>query len=158
MSKEKKYYISKSGHTLKRKNPIVTKDGTIYETDLSTTLKSHEYVDGKLITRTEGGFVFVTNIESDTPRSFNKSTESKKFKLSELIGVDKEINEEMVLSEAELLKNVKLSPSYDKLSDYCYYGSANAMLKAEIDDIIDKYPFGSEENEQIGRASCRERV
>lgn len=148
MSKEKKYYISKSGHTLKRKNPIVTKDGTIYETDLSTTLKSHEYVDGKLITRTEGGFVFVTNIESDTPRSFNKSTESKTFKLSDLIGVDKEINEEMVVSEAELLKNINLSPSYDKLSDYCYYGSANAMLKAEIDDIIDKYPFGSEENEE----------
>ncbi len=148
MSEGKKYYISKSGHTLKRKNPIVTKDGTIYETDLSTTLKSHEYVDGKLITRTEGGFVFVTNIESDTPRSFNKSTESKTFKLSELIGVDKEINEEMVLSESESLKNIKLSPSYDKLSDYCYYGSSNAMLKAEIDDIIDKYPFGSEENEQ----------
>ena len=46
MSKEKKFFISRSGHTLKRKNPIVTKDGSIYETDLSTTLKSHEYVDG----------------------------------------------------------------------------------------------------------------
>lgn len=147
MSEGKKYYISKSGHTLKRKNPIVTKDGTIYETDLSTTLKSHEYVDGKLITRTEGGFVFVTNIEDGTPRSFNKTTKDKSFTLSQLIGEGKTIDEEILSSETELLKNVKLSPSYDKLSDYCYYGSANAMLKVEIDDIIDKYPFGSEDKE-----------
>ena len=65
-----------------------------------------------------------------------------------VISEEKLNDEQTRSSETELLKNIKLTPTYVNLSDYCYYGSANAMLKAEIDDIIYKYPFSSEEGEE----------
>lgn len=141
----KKYTKSYSNYII-RSNPSATKNGYVYENDLPTTSQKYNTVDGSMITSTDGGFTFVVNTTPDDSKIYNtEGWNQKTFTLGDLnptIDDFKKIDNSDTKSTIKNKLYVNINKSYPKLSDYCYFGSSNAMLKSAIDDIILNFPAG----------------
>lgn len=141
----KKYVKSHSNYII-RSNPTPTKGGYVYENDLPTTAKGYNTVNGNMITSSDGGFVFVVNTTPDDKKNYNNDGWGQnRYTLADLNVTKDDFQRTTDTSNNLSLKNQKyvtLNKSYDFLSDYCYFGSSNAMLKAAIDDIISNFPAG----------------
>lgn len=144
----KKYDISRSDYTIKKRGRQLVDGGRIYETDLSTIKRGSEIVDGKLITRTEGGFVMVSNIE-DTKQvdKIISTKESKTFTL-ELLN-NNEIKSPEIDNEQVTKKYVELEENFIRLSDYAYFGSLNLKLMVDINDIITNFPYDANNKQDV---------
>ena len=139
----KKYTKSHSNYILKS-NPSATKVGYIYENDLPTTSPGYNTVNGNMTITTDGGFTFIVNSSPDDSKSYNTDGWGvKSYTLSDINVSDSDfisVDNSQTKSAVKSQKYVKLNKSYSDFSDYCYFGSSNAMLKASVNGIINNFP------------------
>ena len=148
----KKYTKSHSNYIIKS-NPSPSKGGYIYENDLPTTTQRYNNVDGSLQTTTSGGFTFVINTSDDNQKTYNNDGWGHNvYTLGNLKIENNQFGSDSsnVKQTETKPKFVKLKKQYANLKDYCYFGSANAMLKAAIDGIVVNFPAGLYLNSAFG--------
>lgn len=129
-----------------RTNPTPSSDGYIFETDKITTIPNRTSVNGNIVTTTDGGFTFVVNTTADESKKYNNDGFSNnEFTLEVLdIATDDFENVDSTNNKTTIKKQkfVELNKYYSDLTQYCYFGSANAMLNAAINNIINNFPAG----------------
>jgi len=141
----KKYIKSHSNYILKA-NPIATQKGYVYENDLLTTSQKYNDVNNNMLISTDGGFTFIVNTTPTDKKTYNTDGWSEKqYTLSNVnlsVADFSRSNNSDTKTLVNQKKYVDLVRSYSKINDYCYFGSLNAMLKGDIDDIINRFPAG----------------
>lgn len=139
----KKYEKSHSNYIL-RNLQTSTSAGNVYENDLRTDSQKYNNVNGKITYTTDGGFTYVINNDETVQKNYNTSgwredtfTLSGSSLLQSDIKTLQDGKTELVVKKVSSLKK-----NSENLADYCYYGSANAMLNASINNIITNFPAG----------------
>ena len=140
----KKYIKSKSNYVIKN-NPNPTDKGYIYENDWLTTVQNYSTSNGNLISSTSGGFSLVSNVTSDDEKNYNTNGWlTKSYTLNDIVlkKSDLVIDSNENVSFLNTKKYVSLEKNYVNLIDFCYFGSANQMLKSAVTNVINNFPAG----------------
>lgn len=138
-----KYYKSYSNY-IKKEQHSTTKDGSqILVNDSPTTTQKTGLIDGQIYTATPGGSIFIVDPGFYRPKTYNTEGWSlNTFTLSGLSSTNKFLFDLESTNQDVIQKYVKLNKRYTNISDFCYFGSSNMMLKAAVDDIIMRFPAG----------------
>lgn len=135
----------KSKYILKT-NPTPSTDGYIFETDKITTVPNKTSVNGNVVTTTDGGFTFVVNTSADESKKYNNNGFSNNEYTLETLNVGiYDFEDSNLISDNPTIKEqkfVEINKSYSDLTNYCYFGSSNALLNAAVNKIINNFPAG----------------
>ena len=153
MAKEKKYIITRSNYTLKKKHKQFGNDSTIYERDFMVTNNGQTWSgDGsaygtssfKMVNNPKNGGSYKYNTGGWLPQT--KCTDEThdygdKWTLNCIPDKDKENSE----------NNIHINPNLTSLLSFAYYGSTKDLIKNSINNIIENFPaeiiFTAYENE-----------
>lgn len=153
MVKEKKYIITRSNYTLKKKHKQLGDDSTIYERDFMITNNGQTWSgDGspygtssfKMVNNPKNGGSYKYNTGGwlKTPICTDETHDNgEKWTLNCIPNVDKENSE----------NNIHIIPNSTSLLSFAYYGSTKDLIKNAINNIIENFPaeviFTANENE-----------
>lgn len=156
MVKEKKYIITRSNYTLKKKHKQFGNDSTIYERDFMVTNNGQTWSgDGspygtssfKMVNNPKNGgsYKYNTGEWLKTPICIDETHDyGDKWTLNCIPDKDKENSE----------NNIHINPNLTSLLSFAYYGSTKDLIKNSINDIIEKFPaeviFTAYKNEMGG--------
>lgn len=142
MVKEKKYIITRSNYTLKKKHKQFGNDSTIYERDFMVTNNGQTWSgDGsaygtssfKMVNNPKNGGSYKYNTGGWLPQT--KCTDEThdygdKWTLNCIPDKDKENSE----------NNIHINPNLTSLLSFAYYGSTKDLIKNSINNIIENFP------------------
>ena len=142
MVKEKKYIITRSNYTLKKKHKQFGNDSTIYERDFMVTNNGQTWSgDGssygtssfKMVNNPKNGGSYKYNTGGWLPQT--KCTDEthdygNKWTLNCIPDKDKENSE----------NNIHINPNLTSLLSFAYYGSTKDLIKNSINNIIENFP------------------
>jgi hypothetical protein len=142
MAKEKKYIITRSNYTLKKKHKQFGNDSTIYERDFMVTNNGQTWSgDGssygtssfKMVNNPKNGGSYKYNTGGWLPQT--KCTDETHDKgeiwtLNCIPDKDKENSE----------NNIHINPNLTSLLSFAYYGSTKDLIKNSINNIIENFP------------------
>ena len=142
MVKEKKYIITRSNYTLKKKHKQFGNDSTIYERDFMITNNGQTWSgDGsaygtssfKMVNKPKNGGSYKYNTGGWLPQT--KCTDEThdygdKWTLNCIPNKDKENSE----------NNIHINPNLTSLLSFAYYGSTKDLIKNSINNIIENFP------------------
>ena len=142
MAKEKKYIITRSNYTLKKKHKQFGNDSTIYERDFMITNNGQTWSgDGsaygtssfKMVNNPKNGGSYKYNTGGWLPQT--KCTDEThdygdKWTLNCIPDKDKENSE----------NNIHINPNLTSLLSFAYYSSTKDLIKNSINNIIENFP------------------
>ena len=137
MAKKDRLIKSKSIYTIKKQHAL-TNDATIYENDHMTRIPNDGIYDDEMALFSESNFKYRIRTEKN---------EKKRHVRGEYLKPDGKEDDFWTLgdlsgtTESEESKIV-LKPNYTSLKDFAYYGSAVELIKATVNDIIQRFPGG----------------
>lgn len=137
MAKKDRLIKSKSIYTIKKQHAL-TNDATIYENDHITIIPNDGIYDDEMALFSESNFKYRIRTEKN---------EKKRHVRGEYLKPDGKEDDFWTLgdlsgtTESEESKIV-LKPNYTSLKDFAYYGSAVELIKATVNDIIQRFPGG----------------
>lgn len=137
MAKKDRLIKSKSIYTIKKQHAL-TNDATIYENDHITIIPNDGIYDDEMALFSESNFKYRIRTEKN---------EKKRHVRGEYVKPDGKEDDFWTLedlsgtTETEESKIV-LKPNYTSLKDFAYYGSAVELIKATVNDIIQRFPGG----------------
>ena len=142
MSSEKKYIITRSNYTLKKKHKQLGNDSTIYERDFMVTNNGQTWSgDGspygtssfKMVNNPKNGGSYKYNNGGwlKTPKCIDETHDyGDKWTLNCIPDKDSENSE----------NNIHINPNNTSLLSFAYYGSTKDLIKNSINNIIENFP------------------
>ena len=142
MVKEKKYIITRSNYTLKKKHKQLGNDSTIYERDFMITNNGQTWSgDGspygtssfKMVNNPKNGGSYKYNNGGwlKTPKCNDETHDyGDKWTLNCIPDKDNENSE----------NNIFINPNLTSLLGFAYYGSTKDLIKNSINNIIENFP------------------
>lgn len=142
MVKEKKYIITRSNYTLKKKHKQLSNDSTIYERDFMVTNNGQTW-SGDDSAYGTSSFKMVNNPKNGGSYKYNTGgwlpqtkcideihDKGEKWTLKCIPDKDKENSE----------NNIHINPNLTSLLSFAYYGSTKDLIKNSINNIIENFP------------------
>ena len=142
MFKEKKYIITRSNYTLKKKHKQLSNDSTIYERDFMVTNNGQTW-SGDDSAYGTSSFKMVNNPKNGGSYKYNTGgwlpqtkcideihDKGEKWTLNCIPDKDKENSE----------NNIHINPNLTSLLSFAYYGSTKDLIKNSINNIIENFP------------------
>ena len=132
-----KYIKSHSNFVLKTKHQD-TKDGVIYERDITTIGGRDRFSKGQVPVYRSGNFVITVNNED----TLYKKTPSQEWKTNDegdiwtLDVLDRYEKDD----KSSYDKRLVIKKDYHDLRDFSYFGSCSELMRASINGIISKFP------------------
>ena len=142
MAKEKKYIITRSNYTLKKKHKQFGNDSTIYERDFMVTNNGQTWSDDgsaygtssfKMVNSPKNGGSYKYNTGGWLPQTKCTGETHNKGEIWTLNCIpdkDKENSE----------NNIHINPNLTSLLSFAYYGSTKDLIKNSINNIIENFP------------------
>ena len=137
MAKDKKYIITRSNYTVKKKHKTLDNNRTIYERDFMVTSLNDSWTSNG-DTYGVSSFKMVRNVKNNGRYRYNTGEWLKQNTC--------EGNPEVWTSNC-LYDNIKNSenniqenPNYTSLLDFAYYRSCRDLILTSVNDIIKKFP------------------
>lgn len=138
MADKKKYIITRSNYTVKKKHKTLNDDRIIYERDFMVTSSSDTWGSNGGPYST-GTFKMVSNTKSSGHYRYNTGDWLKQH----CYGNDPEVwtyncvdNKEDISNE----NNIVIIPNYNSLLDFAYYKSCKELLRTSTENIISNFP------------------
>ena len=138
MGSEKKYIITRSNYTVKKKHKRLDTERTVYERDFMIT-NSNDTWSGNGGPYGTSSFKMVTNIKNNGHYKYNNGEWLKQYVCND----NNEIwtynclpNKDVKNSE----NNITIIPNYNSLLDFAYYGSTKDLIETSMRDIISNFP------------------
>ena len=144
MVKEKKYIITRSNYTLKKKHKQLSNDSTIYERDFMVTNNGQTWSgDGspygtssfKMVNnpKNSGSYKYNTGEWLKTPICTDDlHNKGEIWTLNCIPDVEKENSE----------NNIHINPNSTSLLSFAYYSSTKDLIKNAVNNIIENFPAG----------------
>lgn len=137
MAKKDRLIKSKSIYTI-RKQHALTNDATIYENDHITIIPNDGIYDDEMALFSESNFKYRIRTEKN---------EKKRHVRGEYVKPDGKEDDFWTLGDLSATteteeSKIVLKPNYTSLKDFAYYGSAVELIKATVNDIIQRFPGG----------------
>ncbi len=136
MAKKDNLIKSKSIYTIK-KNHFLTNDATIYENDHITIISNDGIYDDDMALFSDSNFKYRIRTESNDKKKHTRSSFLKTDNGSEFWTL-KDISASTISEESKIVSK----PNYSSLKDFAYYGSAVELIRATINDIVQRFPGG----------------
>ena len=132
-----KYIKSYSNYVLETKHQQ-TKDGTIYEKDITTIGGRDQFARGQVPIYKTGNFVITINNDNSVYKKVNEK-DWHRNENGEVWTLDT-ISHYQKDEKSSYDKKIVIKKDYYDLRDYAYYGSCSELIRVSIDDIIKRYP------------------
>lgn len=137
MAKKDRLIKSKSIYTIKKQHAL-TNDATIYENDHITIIPNDGIYDDEMALFSESNFKYRIRTEKN---------EKKRHVRGEYVKPDGSEDDFWTLEDLSATteteeSKIVLKPNYTSLKDFAYYGSAVELIKATVNDIIQRFPGG----------------
>ena len=137
MAKKDRLIKSKSIYTIKKQHAL-TNDATIYENDHITIIPNDGIYDDEMALFSESNFKYRIRTEKN---------EKKRHIRGEYVKPDGSEDDFWTLEDLSATteteeSKIVLKPNYTSLKDFAYYGSAVELIKATVNDIIQRFPGG----------------
>ena len=137
MAKKDRLIKSKSIYTIKKQHAL-TNDATIYENDHITIIPNDGIYDDEMALFSESNFKYRIRTEKN---------EKKRHVRGEYVKPDGGKDDFWTLEDLSATteteeSKIVLKPNYTSLKDFAYYGSAVELIKATVNDIIQRFPGG----------------
>jgi hypothetical protein len=132
-----KYIKSHSNFVLKTKHQD-TKDGVIYERDITTIGGRDRFSKGQVPVYRSGNFVITVNNEDTlykkaATQEWKENESGNTWNLDILEGYEKD-------EKSSYDKRIVIKKDYYDLRDFSYFGSCSELMRASINGIIKKFP------------------
>ena len=131
------YIKSHSNYVLKTKHQL-TKDGTVWERDMTTIGGLNQYAKGQVPIYKSGNFIITVRGGDSSPRMHN-TTNWDANKDGEIWTLNSLSSTTVSNSEDEDEKIVLKQDYYD-LRDFAYYGSLTDLFQGSVTDAIQRFP------------------
>lgn len=131
------YIKSHSNYVLKTKHQL-TKDGTVWERDMTTIGGLNQYAKGQVPIYKSGNFIITVRGGDSSPRMHN-TTNWDANKDGEVWTLNSLSSTTVSNSEDEDEKIVLKQDYYD-LRDFAYYGSLTDLFQGSVTDAIQRFP------------------
>lgn len=127
---------SHSNYVLKKRHQT-TKDGTIYERDITTIGGLDQFAPGQIPIYKSGNFIITVNKEDNSSRHImpTKWEENDNGAVWNMSIVDGYAEDDSSIEDAIVIKK----DFYD-LRDFAYYGSCAELVRGSVSDIIKRFP------------------
>ena len=127
---------SHSNYVLKKRHQR-TKDGTIYERDITTIGGLDQFAPGQIPIYKSGNFIITVNKEDNSSRHIMpiKWEENDNGSVWNMSIVDSYAEDDSSIEDSIVIKK----DFYD-LRDFAYYGSCAELVRGSISDIIKRFP------------------
>ena len=137
MSRKDNLIKSKSIYTLRSKHTSVL-NGTIYENDHVTIIRDDDIYDEDIPLFSESNFKFRIGRGNGERRKHSRGG------WLEVDGTDGTIwtLNNLPISQQTSDTKIVLKPNYSSIKDFAYYGSAVELIRATVNDVIQRYPGG----------------
>ena len=131
------YIKSHSNYVLKTKHQL-TKDGTVWERDMTTIGGLNQYAKGQVPIYKSGNFIITVRGGDSSPRMYN-TTNWDANKDGEVWTLNSLSSTTVSNSEDEEEK-VVLKQDYYDLRDFAYYGSLTDLFQGSVTDALQRFP------------------
>ena len=131
------YIKSHSNYVLKTKHQL-TKDGTVWERDMTTIGGLNQYAKGQVPIYKSGNFIITVRGGDSSPRMYN-TTNWDANKDGEVWTLNSLSSTTVANSEDEEEKIVLKQDYYD-LRDFAYYGSLTDLFQGSVTDALQRFP------------------
>ena len=131
------YIKSHSNYVLKTKHQL-TKDGTVWERDMTTIGGLNQYAKGQVPIYKSGNFIITVRGGDSSPRMHN-TTNWDANKDGEIWTLNSLSSTTVSNSEDEEEKIVLKQDYYD-LRDFAYYGSLTDLFQGSVTDALQRFP------------------
>ena len=131
------YIKSHSNYVLKTKHQL-TKDGTVWERDMTTIGGLNQYAKGQVPIYKSGNFIITVRGGDSSPRMYN-TTNWDANKDGEVWTLNSLSSTTVSNSEDEEEKIVLKQDYYD-LRDFAYYGSLTDSFQGSVTDALQRFP------------------
>lgn len=131
------YIKSHSNYVLKTKHQL-TKDGTVWERDMTTIGGLNQYAKGQVPIYKSGNFIITVRGGGSSPRMYN-TTNWDANKDGEVWTLNSLSSTTVSNSEDEEEKIVLKQDYYD-LRDFAYYGSLTDLFQGSVTDALQRFP------------------
>lgn len=131
------YIKSHSNYVLKTKHQL-TKDGTVWERDMTTIGGLNQYAKGQVPIYKSGNFIITVRGGDSSPRMYN-TTNWDANKDGEVWTLNSLSSTTVSNSEDEEEKIVLKQDYYD-LRDFAYYGSLTDLFQGSVTDALQRFP------------------
>ena len=131
------YIKSHSNYVLKTKHQL-TKDGTVWERDMTTIGGLNQYAKGQVPIYKSGNFIITVRGGDSSPRMYN-ATNWDANKDGEVWTLNSLSSTTVSNSEDEEEKIVLKQDYYD-LRDFAYYGSLTDLFQGSVTDALQRFP------------------
>ena len=135
-----KYIKSHSNYVINQKHQT-TKDGTIYERDITTIGGRDQFAPGQIPIYRSGNFVITTN--GEVQKSFkidsNSSWESNNGNIEDVWTL-KTLEDKAIDKTASNDNSIVIKQDIHNLSDFAYWGSCSELFRTSVGDILNRYP------------------
>lgn len=138
MGKDKKYIITRSNYTVKKKHKTLNDNRTIYERDFMIT-NSNDTWNSNGSSYGISSFKMVRDIKNGGHYRYNSGEWLKQDACtdnSEIWTYNCVANKEDKNDE----NNIKIIPNYNSLLNFAYYRSCKDLIQLSINDIIKRFP------------------
>lgn len=156
MVKEKKYIITRSNYTLKKKHKLLSNDSVIYERDFMITNNGQTW-SGDGSPYGTSSFKMVNNPKNGGSYKYNNGGWLKTPKCNDEThdyGDKWTLNCIPDKENKNSENNIQIKPNVTSLLSFAYYGSTKDLIKNSVNNIIQNFPaeiiFTAYENEFYG--------
>ena len=136
MAKKDRLIKSKSIYTIKKTHSL-TNDATIYENDHITIIPNDGIYDEDMALFSESNFKYRIRTEKNEKKKHARSNYLKSDTGGEFWTLNN-ISGTTLSDESRIITK----PNYNSLKDFAYYGSATELIRATVNDIIQRFPGG----------------
>ena len=137
MAKKDRLIKSKSIYTIKKQHAL-TNDATIYENDHITIIPNDGIYDDEMALFSESNFKYRIRTEKNEKKRYIRGEYVKPNGKKDDFWTLEDISATTETEESKIV----LKPNYTSLKDFAYYGSAVELIKATVNDIIQRFPGG----------------
>ena len=129
---------SKSIYTIRRKHQSVV-SGTVYEHDHITILPTDGIYDDEIAFYPESNFKYKVGDNTNEKKRHTRGGWEKPGDGETTWWTKNDIDSSSTISDES---QIVLKPNYSSLKDFAYYGSAEELIRATVNDIIARFPGG----------------
>ncbi len=137
MAKKDRLIKSKSIYTIKKQHAL-TNDATIYENDHITIIPNDGIYDDEMALFSESNFKYRIRTEKNEKKRHVRGEYVKPNGKEDDFWTLEDLSATTETEESKIV----LKPNYTSLKDFAYYGSAVELIKATVNDIIQRFPGG----------------
>lgn len=138
MARKDSLIKSKAIYTIRRKHQS-TVSGTVYEHDHVTILPTDGIFDDEIAFYPESNFKYKVGDKVNEKKRHTRGGWEKPGDSETTWWTKNDIDSSSTISDES---QIVLKPNYSSLKDFAYYGSAEELIRATVNDIIARFPGG----------------